>query len=129
MSQPLKSNRPLSPHLQYYKPQMTSVLSIFHRMSGIANAVGLVMVTAWLLSAAIGADLYQHFTAFMASPLGLLMLFGWTLSIYYHLCSGIRHLIFDTGRMMKIKHATQAGYVILGATFLFTALTWAVALL
>ena len=116
--------RPLSPHLQVYKPQMTSMLSITHRATGVALMFGLLLLTWLLVAAAAGESAYNTFMAFAGSPIGLLMLFGWTFSLYYHLCNGIRHLIWDTGRLFKMYNAETAGFVVLTATFLLTLGTW-----
>lgn len=120
-----KSNpRPLSPHLQVYRPQLTTVLSILHRITGAALAVGLVMVVWMLIAAAGGEAAYNQFARFCGSPPGQLLLLGWTFALYYHACNGIRHLIWDTGRLFEIGAAYRAGYVVLAATVLLTALTW-----
>lgn len=118
------TKRPLSPHLQVYKPQMTSVMSILHRMTGAANAIGLLLFSWWLMAAAGGFDSYNYFIAFITSPFGLFLLFGWTVSVAFHLCNGIRHLIWDTGKLFEIKNAYRAGYIVLGATVILTILIW-----
>lgn len=123
MTTPVK-NRPLSPHLQVYKPQMTSMLSILHRATGAANTIGLLFVTWWLIAAASGAGTYSIFTDFITSPLGYFMLFGWTFSVIYHMCNGVRHLIWDTGRLFKIQDATKAGYIVLTVSLIITTLIW-----
>ena len=123
MNTPSK-NRPLSPHLQVYKPQMTSMLSILHRMTGIANTIGLLLFSWWLLAAVSGAETYGIFITFVTSPLGLLMLFGWTFSVLYHMCNGIRHLIWDTGHLFTMTNATKAGYLVLLTALILTALVW-----
>ena len=119
-----KKARPLSPHLQVYKPQMTSVLSILHRACGIALALGIFLIAAVLVSAAIGEDAYNKVQGFVASPIGLLMLFGWSVALYYHMCNGIRHLFWDVGYLFKIQNAYKAGYVVLLATAILVAATW-----
>lgn len=116
--------RPLSPHLQVYKPQMTSMTSILHRLTGVAMAIGLFMFTWWLVSASIGAEAYAVFTGFAGSPLGLFMMFGWSLAFFYHFSNGIRHLIWDTGRLFKLESAYAAGYFVLFMTVLLTAGAW-----
>lgn len=134
MSDPLaphtahKRERPLSPHLQVYKPQMTSVLSILHRMCGVALSVGALLVVGVLLAAASGEAAYNAVMGFVESPLGLFMVFGWSVALFYHLCNGVRHLIWDTGRLFKIEHAYKAGYVVLIMTVLLTASVWYCAL-
>ncbi len=125
MSDPgIKRARPLSPHLQVYRPQMTSVMSILHRATGYALAVGTIMMVWMLLAAATGADAFTVFTDFCASALGQVMLFGWSVALFYHMSNGIRHLIWDTGYLFKLKNAYRAGYVVLGMTVVMTGLFW-----
>ncbi len=121
---PKTSKRPLSPHLQVYKPQMTSVMSILHRVTGAGNAVGLLLFSWWLIAAASGIDAYSYFMAFMTSGFGMFLLFGWTASVFYHMCNGIRHLIWDSGNMFKIKNAYTAGYIVLTMTVILTLAVW-----
>lgn len=116
--------RPLSPHLQVYKPQMTSVLSILHRITGVANGVGLLILSLWIITLAAGPDIYQKFYDVMASPIGQIALIGWSFSIFYHMFNGIRHLIWDTGRLFNINHATRAGFFVLFATAIVTTGMW-----
>ncbi|MCK6419246.1 MAG: succinate dehydrogenase, cytochrome b556 subunit [Alphaproteobacteria bacterium] len=116
--------RPLSPHLLRYKPQMTSMLSILHRITGSALAVGLVFMTWVLWAIASGPEAYAHVQAFCTSLLGFLMLFGWSFALYYHLCNGIRHLIWDTGALFEINEAKKAGYAVLVCAAALTSLTW-----
>ena len=120
----LKS-RPLSPHLQVYRPQLTSMMSIFHRITGAANTVGLLLFSSWLITLASDKAAYLAFTDFMAGPIGQILLIGWSFSVFYHLCNGIRHLIWDSGYLFKIKNAYRAGYVVLTVSVLMTAAMWA----
>ena len=119
-----KSARPLSPHLQVYKPQMTSVTSILHRATGVALSYGLAVFTWWLVAASLGPEAYGVFTDFAGSKIGLLLMFGWTIAVYYHLANGIRHLIWDTGHLFKLKNAYAAGYFVLFFTVLASFGTW-----
>ena len=119
-----KSKRPLSPHLQVYKPQMTSMLSILHRATGAALAIGLLLVAAILISAGIGEASYNKVLAFTSSWLGQLMLMGWSFALIFHTLNGIRHLIWDTGRLFKIEHATRAGYIVFWGAVILTAALW-----
>ncbi len=123
-SEKTNSQRPLSPHLQIYKPQMTSVLSILHRATGVALAIGTLMVVWWLVAAATGEQAYNTAMAFAVSPLGQFMLLGWTFALYYHLCNGVRHLIWDTGRLFNIGCAKKAGFLVLLTSVLLTGATW-----
>ena len=119
-----KIQRPLSPHLQVYRPQMTSVLSILHRMAGAALAIGTLMVVWWLVAAASGEKYYYTAMAFAEMPLGLFMIFGWSVALFYHMCNGVRHLIWDTAHMMDIQTATRAGYAVLLMTAVLTVVVW-----
>ena len=119
----LKS-RPLSPHLQVYRPQLTSMLSILHRITGAANTVGLLLFSAWLITLASDKAAYMAFTEFMAGPIGQFLLIGWSFSVFYHLCNGIRHLIWDTGHLFEIRNAYRAGYAVLLVSASLTAGIW-----
>ena len=119
-----KHPRPLSPHIQIYRPQLTSILSISHRFTGIALLIGLVMMTWFLMALAGGPAAYDCFTKFASSPLGIFMLMGWSFALCFHLCSGIRHLFFDTGSFFDIKHAYAAGYTAVAGAFILTGALW-----
>ena len=119
-----QTNRPLSPHLQVYKPQLTSMMSIMHRATGVALTFGLALIAWWLIAAATSEEAFNTAREFTVSPLGLIMLLGWSFSLYYHLCNGIRHLIWDMGYLFKIKNAYMAGYIVWIVTFALTVLTW-----
>ncbi len=123
-----KIERPLSPHLQVYRPQMTSMLSILHRMTGIALAVGTIFLVWLLVATASGEDAFNVFMFVMSSPLGIAALAGWSFALFYHMCNGVRHLVWDTGRLFKIQHATTAGYIVLLTSIALTALVWYLAL-
>lgn len=119
-----KVSRPLSPHLQIYRPQMTSVLSILHRATGFALAVGVAMAVWLLVAAAMGPEAYGVFIDFVNTAIGQFMVFGWSVSLFFHLSNGVRHLIWDTGRMFKIEHAYIGGYFVLLSTVILTLLAW-----
>lgn len=120
-----QSDRPLSPHLQVYSPQITSVSSILHRMSGVALAIGLFFVTWGLLSLSYGRESYTAFMDFCKSPLGQIMLAGWTAAFFYHMCTGIRHFILDAGYLYERETAARSGYIVILAAALLTAGLWA----
>jgi succinate dehydrogenase / fumarate reductase cytochrome b subunit len=122
--------RPLSPFMigPYYKPQLTSMLSITHRLTGLAMAFGTVFVTAWVMSAAAGAESYACFTSAAKSILGRLLMFAFSWALLYHLCNGIRHLFWDMGRGFELKDAYTSGYTVVAASAALTVLTWIVAL-
>jgi succinate dehydrogenase / fumarate reductase, cytochrome b subunit len=118
--------RPISPFMfpKWYRFQLTSSLSILHRLTGIALFVGSILLAWWLVAVAAGGDLYAATHAFIVSPIGLLLLFGWSVAFFYHLCSGIRHLAWDAGYGFELRDAYRSGYLVLAATVLLTALTW-----
>lgn len=124
MSAENHSKRPLSPHLMAYKPQMTSVLSILHRATGVALAIGTLMVVCILTAAALGEKDFNMVMEFWRSPIGMLLTFGWSVALFYHLSNGVRHLIWDTGRLFKLQNAMTAGYFVLASTVILTALAW-----
>lgn len=103
---------------------MTSVLSILHRMAGAALAVGTAMVCWWLVAAASGPAAFDTAMGFARSPLGQFMLFGWSAALFYHMCNGVRHLIWDTVYLFEIHNAKRAGWVVLLTAAALTALVW-----
>lgn len=123
-----EDSRPLSPHLQVYKPQLTSVLSILHRGTGIALAVGTLMLACWILSLASGPAAYEEFAAFSGSWFGQFLIFGWTFSLFYHLANGIRHLFWDAGWGLDIDAAYTSGYMVIAASLALTVAAWFIAL-
>jgi succinate dehydrogenase / fumarate reductase cytochrome b subunit len=118
--------RPLSPHLQVYRWQLTSVLSILHRGSGVALSAGAILLVWWLVAAAEGPHSYAAMQAFLASWLGRILLFGWTLALFYHLCNGLRHLWWDSGRGLELRQVYVGGWAVVAATVGLTALAWIV---
>jgi len=122
-----KINRPLSPHLQVYKPQLTSVLSITHRASGIALTVGTLLLVYWLTSLAAGEDSFNGARSFLGSWFGRLLMFGFTLAAFYHLCNGIRHLYWDSGRGFEMDSVYMSGKLVIAAALILSIGTWALA--
>lgn len=120
----LMTERPLSPHLQIYRWTLTMAMSILHRATGMALAVGLLMVVWMLLAAASGEEAFSVFQSFNASLLGQLMLFGWTVSLFYHMGNGIRHLVWDMGKGYELPNAYRSGYAVLLFTAAMTAIVW-----
>jgi succinate dehydrogenase / fumarate reductase cytochrome b subunit len=118
------SQRPLSPHLQIYRPQLTSVMSIMHRFAGIALALGALLLVCWIISAAAGPPAFTALQHFLGSWFGLLILFGWSVALFYHLSNGIRHLFWDAGHGFELKTAYASGYAVLAATAVLTVLAW-----
>jgi succinate dehydrogenase / fumarate reductase cytochrome b subunit len=124
MSSPQPSKRPLSPHLQVYKPQLTSVLSILHRATGAALAIGTLMIVWWLMAAATNVHAYNIAADLARSPLGLFMIFGWSFCMFYHLCNGIRHLFWDAGYLFELENAYKSGYAVVIASVVLTLAAW-----
>ena len=102
--------RPLSPHLQVYKPQLTSVLSITHRGTGVFLSLGALVLTYWLVSLAVSEELFNSFHLHTTFWYGKLFLIGFVFSLYYHLANGIRHLFWDIGLGLEISTTYKSGY-------------------
>ncbi len=117
-------NRPLSPHLQIYRPQLTSMLSILHRISGVGLSVGTLLLVTWLVAIAAGAEAYRTAELLIGSFVGRLLLFGWTLALFYHLFNGIRHLFWDMGTGLELPEVYRSGLAVVIATLGFTLLSW-----
>jgi succinate dehydrogenase / fumarate reductase cytochrome b subunit len=120
-----QSTRPLSPHLQIYKWQLTMTLSILHRATGIALAAGTLLIFALLVALAAAPDAYGAVRGFCASPFGLFLLAGWSWALCFHLFNGIRHLLWDTGWGFEIRRAEATGWSVVVLSFVLTALIWA----
>lgn len=116
--------RPLSPHLQIYRPQITTSLSILHRAAGIALSVGTLLLIWWLVAAASGDAAYAAVSGFLRSPIGLIVLFGWTAALWYHFCAGLRHLAWDTGAGFELPQMHRSGWAVVIAAAVLTILTW-----
>ena len=116
--------RPLSPHLQIYRPQITSVLSVLHRASGIALAVGTLLLVFWLMALAAGPAAFAGAQDFIGSFLGRLLLFGWTVALFYHFCNGIRHLAWDVGWGYENETVTRTDWLVVGASLGLSLFAW-----
>ena len=116
--------RPLSPHLTIYRWPITMTLSILHRMTGVALSVGLIAYVIWLEAIAYDAVPYDAVMEFMASFVGKLMLLGWCFSFFFHLSNGVRHLIWDTGRLFEKHQADASAWFVLVASVAMTAGYW-----
>jgi succinate dehydrogenase / fumarate reductase cytochrome b subunit len=118
--------RPLSPFMFpiWYRFQITSALSILHRLTGIGLAAGSILLAWWLISVAAGGELFEATHRFLVSPIGMVLLFLWSVAFFYHLCNGIRHLAWDAGYGFEIRSATRSGYAVLAITALLTVLAW-----
>jgi len=123
--------RPLSPFMlgTAYKPQMSSMSSIMHRITGCALGVGTLLLTLWLVCAAAGEAEFSVIQAFLASWIGLLILIGFTAALFYHFCNGIRHLAWDAGRGFSLPAMHRNGWVVVAATVVLTAGFWVIGFL
>jgi succinate dehydrogenase / fumarate reductase cytochrome b subunit len=118
-----RGNRPLSPHLTIYRPQLVSMTSIFVRLTGNALLVAALMIVWWFVALATGPDAFATADGFMRSWFGDLVLFLSTWAIWYHMFGGIRHLIWDSGRMLAVDKSEAAGVVMIIASVLMTIFT------
>lgn len=119
--------RPLSPHLQVYKPQLTSITSIMHRVTGIGLTAGLLYLVCWLIAAAQGMAAFDALQAFNGSIIGRILLLGWSAAFFYHLLNGIRHLAWDAGFGFELPAAYRSGYAVLVGTVVLTLAAWVIA--
>ncbi len=120
--------RPLSPHLQVYRWPLSMALSILHRVTGVALGVGMLLLTWWLVAAATTDHAFDTVMWFIASPVGLLLLFGWTLALMFHLFAGLRHLVWDAGYGYELTASNASGWAVVIATGVSTVLLWVVGL-
>ena len=118
-----RGNRPLSPHLQVYRPQLNSVTSILTRITGNALILGGILSVWWLLAASYGGGYFETADAVMTSFIGDLIMLGSAWALWYHLLAGVRHLIWDTGRGLDIETADKLGWAVIIGSVLLTLLT------
>lgn len=119
------TSRPLSPHLQIYKWQVQMLTSILHRATGIVLAIGSLIVLWGLLALAGGSEAFAQFASCVGSPLGMVVMFGWTWAFAYHLCNGIRHLVQDAGAGYAIAQFVRSSWLSIIGSFVITLLVWA----
>ena len=119
--------RPLSPHLGIYRWQLTMALSIFHRMSGVFLSFGAIVMVIVLAAIASGSSQFQTIQSWLAHPIGLLILVGWTFALFLHLFNGVRHLIWDAGALLEKNISNRSGLFVIACAVLATAATWALA--
>ncbi|HEX2668455.1 MAG TPA: succinate dehydrogenase, cytochrome b556 subunit [Gammaproteobacteria bacterium] len=119
----MADNRPLSPHLGIYRWQITMTMSILHRATGVALAVGSIPLVWWLVAAGTGPEEYARVADFFHTGFGQFLLIGWIFSLYYHLCNGVRHLCWDAGWGFEIRTFYITGYVTWVAALILTAFT------
>jgi succinate dehydrogenase / fumarate reductase cytochrome b subunit len=130
MSTPAKPVvRPLSPHLQIYRLPLTALISITHRITGVGLAIGTLLLTYWVVAAASGPAAYGTAMDFISSWFGNLLLLGFSVSLFFHLCNGIRHLVWDAGGSFDLKHAATGNMLVLLGTVILTLGAWVLALM
>lgn len=120
--------RPLSPHLQVYRPQITSSLSILHRITGVGLGFGTLLLVWWLVALAAGGSAFAAVRWFLTSWLGILLLFAWTVALLFHFCNGIRHLAWDAGYGFEKPAYRASGWAVVAASIAATIVIWAVGL-
>lgn len=126
---PLAQSRPKSPNIQIYRPQLTSVLSILNRLTGIILSAGSVVLVIWLIAAATGSQAYGVVQGALASWVGQTVLFGATFAFFLHLCGGIRHLVWDTVHGFELRWIYISGWAVVMASVALTLAAWTLSLL
>lgn len=126
---PKTSSRPISPHLQIYRPQLTSVLSFAHRVTGLTLGLYSIALVMWLIAAAAGPRPFFAAQSFMQSLLGEILLFGGTFCLFLHLCGGIRHLLWDSGRGFELGAIYASGWAVVAVSTALTVAAWVVSLI
>lgn len=122
-----ESARPLSPHLQVYTPQINMVMSIIHRITGVALYFGTLLLACWLIAAASGPEWFDFVNALFGSLLGRLVMLAYTWALLHHMFGGIRHLIWDTGRGFQLSQVDFLCWFTLIASLACTVLVWVMA--
>jgi len=120
----MSRQRPLSPHLQIYKPQLTSILSILHRATGVALSIGSIILVSWVIALTLGEATYLSYLKIINNWFGKLILFGFTFCLFYHFSNGIRHLFWDAGYGYDLKQAYMSGTLVIIASLTLTIITW-----
>ena len=120
----MSRQRPLSPHLQIYKPQITSMLSILHRATCIALSIGSVILVLWIVALTLGENTYLIYSNLINNWFGKLIIFGFTFALFYHLSNGIRHLFWDAGYGYDLKPAYISGVAVIISSLSLTSITW-----
>ena len=117
-------NRPLSPHLSIHKKVLTAVFSIFHRLTGIFLTLGSLLLVFWFLSISIGENFYNYFQIISSNFIFKVILFFWTLALFYHLFNGIRYLFWSFSLGMELKTVYRSGYIVSLLTIIATIIVW-----
>ena len=127
MSQNKSSSRPLSPHLQIYRPMLSTAMSIFHRITGVALSLGIILLVWWFTAASTSDDYYNFVNSLFAHWLGRLVLFGFTWALMHHILGGFRHFLWDTGRGFALNKVELLARANLIGSILLTVLVWIIA--
>lgn len=117
-------DRPLSPHLSIYKPQLTSLMSIIHRVTGFCLAGGIVLLVSWLVSIAMGPEAYATYAKILSHPLALCFIAAWSWGLFYHMCCGVRHLLWDVGLCLSLPAIYKSGYIAAAVSACATLALW-----
>lgn len=125
---PVERSRPQSPNIQIYRPQLTSVLSIANRITGVISTIAAVGLVVWLLAAAAGPQTYAAVQVALGSWIGQSVLFGATFAFFMHLCGGIRHLAWDAGYGFELRAIYASGWAVVAASVVLTVAAWIAAL-
>lgn len=115
--------RPLSPHLQVYKPQLTAILSITHRGTGVFLSIGSLFLSCWLVALATSEATFTNLQQYSTAWYGKIILIGFVFSIFYHLCNGIRHLFWDAGKGLEISTTYKSGYAVIAVSIVLATVT------
>jgi succinate dehydrogenase / fumarate reductase cytochrome b subunit len=121
------AQRPLSPHLDIYRWQVTMASSILHRATGVGLGGGMLVLAWWLIAAASGADYYEMVSGWLTSIIGRIVLLAFTWALFFHLCNGIRHLFWDIGKGYDLVTATRSAWAVIGASVVLTLVAWVAA--
>ncbi|MDH5722984.1 MAG: succinate dehydrogenase, cytochrome b556 subunit [Alphaproteobacteria bacterium] len=124
MSNQIAPKRPLSPHLQVYRLPLTALMSITHRLTGAALALGMLIVAGFFLAAATSEEYYDMLMRAADTVGGKAILCLWSAALYYHMCNGIRHMFWDTGMFLEKDQANRTNYAVLMVAFMLVAGTW-----
>lgn len=122
-----EAERPLSPHLQIYKPMLTMMMSIMHRITGVALYFGTLLLVWWLVAAATGPEYFTFVSSLANSLIGKIVLIGYTWALVHHMIGGIRHFIWDTGRGFELPTIELMAKLSIAASLAITALIWGAA--
>jgi succinate dehydrogenase / fumarate reductase cytochrome b subunit len=118
------NGRPLSPHLSIYSWPITMTTSILHRATGLGLSVGFIVLAAWLLDAAVGAEAYSAMVSYLDTTVGRVLLVGWSFAFFFHLANGVRHFVWDVGRGFEIRQANASAWFVMILAVVSTAGFW-----